>query len=258
MLERQLAGLIAESASVDPCVRACLSYSFGADRDALDGLAYYYEEEHGKQGLDAQVEGALCPGTTEKDGRTAVSDSSAPSKVEDHTPPGGLPLEGDAYALGLPEGWGDNEVHTWTIGRPSADFAMLKMDRGYSEYRTPRYEERRVIHPKKHLQLRFPSLASATFRQEMDQYEYARPYIRVRVEACECLVQEGCDSYESPRHAGMPQCTLLGTVETTPTGGFSVSCEALPEINGIPQPTACSFTGGGLDVVFTVTKCIQH
>jgi hypothetical protein len=237
-------------------VRACLSYSFGADREALGGLAYYYEKEHGPQELDALVEGALCPGTTEKDGRTVVSEPSAPSKVVHHTP-GGLQLDSDTYALGLPADWGDNEVHTWTIGRSSADFATLKMDRGYSESRVPRYEERRVIHPKKHLQLRFPSLASATFRQEMEQYEYARPSIRVRVEACECLAQDGCDSYESPRHAGMPQCTFLGTVETTPTGGFHVSCETLPEINGIPQPTACSFTGGGLDVVFTVTKCRQ-
>ena len=249
-LEQQIAALITESDSIDPCVRSCLPYSFAADRGALHGLAYYYGKKQGQHELGAPLK-ALCPGRVQKDGKTAVSEPSGPKKSTDHTS-GGLVLSEATYSLVLPEGWGDDEEHAWIIGRPDEDFATMKMDRGYSDYRVPRYEERRVIHPKKHMHLRFPSLHSGTFSETMDADEYARPYIRVRVEACQCLTQGGCENYRSPRSTGMPQCTLLGFVETTPSGGFKVSCELLPQINGHPQPTACSFTGDGRDVVFTV------
>ena len=55
---------------------------------------------------------------------------------------------------------------------------------------------RRVIHPKKHLNLRFPSLADGSFRKPTaDTSDFHTAAIKIHVAACDCVTALGCEQY---------------------------------------------------------------
>ncbi len=160
-----------------------------------------------------------------------------------------IKLSSDTHTFPLPQGWDDDQVYTWRIGRPEQDFVHLQRDRGD---RDVPFENRTVIHPKKNLHLRFPSLAAGTFQQRTpNPDDFAVPYMQVRVEACQCVTAPGCDAFQDPRH-GVPQCAYLGYVKTTPEGGFRAFCEPQPAVDGDAPPASCQNGPDGQDVVFTV------
>ena len=64
---------------------------------------------------------------------------------------------------------------------------------------------RKVIHPKKHLNLRFPSLAEGSFRKPTaDTSGFHTAAIKVHVAACDCVTALGCDQYSDA-----PNCEVL-------------------------------------------------
>lgn len=239
-----------ERANLDPCVRECLSEGLGADGNHLQSVASYYKTmRNNSTPLPPPLSPLLCPGTIIKaDGKTIVLPPRAPRNIvrSSIVPPG------SSHMFALPEGWGDDEVYTWQIGRPEQDYVIIKRDRG--ELRDPRYEERTVIHPMKNLLLRFPSLGTGTLKHVTPKPDdFSSPNMRIRVSSCQCLTAPGCDKFKRPRY-GAPQCTFLGIVEMTPAGSFTVFCERLSAIDGDAPPVACGFSGDGQDIVFTVIE----
>jgi hypothetical protein len=253
-LEEHLANLVSEHGRgrLDPCLRACFTYALGADDDHLQAVVGHYKSmRNSTVPLPPAPAPPLCPGTIGKDGALVVSPPRAPRSLTSKT----ITLSSDTHTFGLPQGWDDDQVYNWKIGRPIQDFVVLVRDRGDRELKN---ESRTVIHPKRNLHLRFPSLAAGTFQQKTpNPDDFAVPYMRVRVEACQCLTAPGCDAFQAPRN-GVSQCTYLGYVETTPEGGFRALCEPQAAVDGDSPPTSCGFSAGGQDVVFTVFCFWSH
>ena len=107
---------------------------------------------------------------------------------------------------------------------------------------------RKVIHPKKHFNLRFPALAASTFKQiTTDTSKFYAPFVSITVEACYCVSSaRGCDTYRHDSYSSSPSpnCELLGWIKTTPEGGFEVEC------NEDLEQGACQFSGNGADILF--------
>ena len=251
-------GLISESANLDPCLLGCLSDGLGASIDRLESVTDHYKKARNNTiPLPPPLPPLFCPGTViTSDGKVVVSPPQEPRRIvrKEVVP------SSSSHTIELPQGWGDDEVYTWQIGRPTQDYVEMKRYRGatVTDPDTPRYESRTVIHPKKNLHLRFPSLRSGTFRQNTPSPDdFVQPYVRIRVEGCQCLTGAGCNAYTALRYPGVPQCTYLGFVETTPDGFFRVFCEGQPPVDGDPPLAACGYSADGQDVVFTVIRMLQ-
>ena len=147
------------------------------------------------------------------------------------------------------------------------DFVVMTRSDLYGET-----AERKVIHPKKHLNLRFPALAKGTFRQTTeDTSAFHTPFLQVWVEACDCITADGCEGYlglENGKNCTLlvsqcvilkclprcrrtdSECCLQGRVMTTSEGGFEVACMG---DRGSHHQGRCTYTGSGEDVLFTVS-----
>ena len=248
-LEELLVGLVSEHGRgrLDPCLRDCFAHALEASDDLLQAVVGHYKNMRNNTfPLPPAPAPPLCPGTiVGQDGALAVSPPRETRSTTSET----IRLSSGTHTFSLPQGWDDDQVYIWRIGRPEQDFVRLRRDRGDRDIK---FEERTVIHPKKNLHLRFPSLAAGTFQQHTpNPDDFAVSYMRVQVEACQCLTAPGCDAFQDPRH-GVPQCAYLGYVETTPEGSFRAFCEPQPAVDGDAPPASCQDGPDGQDVVFTV------
>ena len=145
-----------------------------------------------------------------------------------------------SVVLDLPSGWGDDQVFEWEVGRDRrvrqhfgfhgihshehlSDTDFVVMSRSSTSGANA---ERKVIHPKKHLNLRFPSLAKGTFRQVTeDTSKYHTAHLQVSVEACDCVTADGCEEY-----SGHQNCRTLVLQNDCCRGRMKMSCSCLGHV----------------------------
>ena len=131
--------------------------------------------------------------------------------------------------LQLPDGWGDDEVYTWIVGREETDLIDIKRGPSYFSSSTRQTETSKIIDPRRSLRLRLPGLAALAAAQAppADASAYHTPSFKMTVDACTCLeLASTCENND---------CTPLATIETDNAGGYQLSSCFTPEWDDPPQ-----------------------